>query len=50
MLELIRMSSNGGRKPTEHLLPSFANKSVTLLLEELINIKVILFLILELFR
>ena len=40
MLELIRMSSN-----TE-----FCYKSVNLLLEELINIKVILFLTLELFR
>ena len=52
MLELIRMSSNmANGNQLKHLLPSFASyKSVNLLLEELINIKVILFLILELFR
>ena len=41
---------NGGRKPTETSVNEFCYKSVNLLLEELINIKVILFLILELFR
>ena len=40
----------GGRKPTETSVSEFRYKSVNLLLEELINIKVILFLILELFR
>ena len=49
MLELIRMSSNGGRKPTETSVTKFSYKSVNLILEELINIKVILFLTLELF-
>ena len=49
MLELIRMSSNGGRKPTETSVTKFCYKSVNLVLEELINIKVILFLTLELF-
>ena len=43
MLELIR-------KPTETSVTAFCYKSVNLLLEELINIKVILFLTLELFR
>ena len=46
MLELI----HGGRKPTETSVTEFCYKSVNLLLEELINIKVIFFLILELFR
>ena len=41
---------HGGRKPTETSVTEFCYKSVNLLLEELINIKVILFLILELFR
>ena len=41
---------HGGRKPTETSVAEFCYKSVNLLLEELINIKVILFLILELFR
>ena len=41
---------HGGRKPTETSVSEFCYKSVNLLLEELINIKVILFLILELFR
>ena len=40
---------HGGRKP-ETSVAEFFYKSVNLLLEELINIKVILFLILELFR
>ena len=51
MLELIRMSSanmtDGNQQ--KHLLPSFATKR-EFTPEELINIKVILFLILELFR
>ena len=51
LLELIRMSSKrGGRKPTETFVSEFFYKSVNLRLEELINIKVILFLTLELFR
>ena len=37
----------GGRKPTKHLIPSLGTN---LFLEELINIKVILFRIQELFR
>ena len=41
---------HGGRKPTETSVTEFCYKSVNLLLEELINIKVILYLILELFR
>ena len=51
MLVLIRMSNqHGGRKPTGTSVTEFCYKSVNLFLEELINIKVILFLILELFR
>ena len=52
MLELIRMSSNmaDGIKPTETSVTEFCYKNVNLLLEELLNIKVILFLIFELFR
>ena len=41
---------HGGRKPTETSVTEFCYKSMNLPLEELINIKVILFLILELFR
>ena len=41
---------HGGRKPKETSVTEFCYKSVNLLLEELINIKVILFLILELFK
>ena len=41
---------HGGRKPTETSGPQFSYKSVNLLLVELINIKVILFLTLELIR
>ena len=41
---------HGGRKPTETSVTEFCYKSVNLLLEEFINIKVILFLILGLFR
>ena len=37
-------------KPTETSVPEFCDKSVNLLLGELINIRVVLFLILELFR
>ena len=52
MLELIWPDElqHGGRKPTETSVTEFCYKSVNLLLEELINIKVILFIILELFR
>ena len=35
---------HGGRKPTETSVTEFCYKSVNLLLEELVNIKVILFL------
>ena len=41
---------HGGRKPTETSITKFFYKSVNLLLEDLINTKVILFLIHELFR
>ena len=41
---------HGGRKPTETSVNEFCYKSVNLFFEELINIKVILFLIHELFR
>ena len=41
---------HSGRKPTETTVTEFCYKSVNLLREELINIKVILFLTLELFR
>ena len=41
---------HGGRKPTETSVNDFFYKSVNLFLEKLINIKVILFLIHELFR
>ena len=41
---------HGGRKPTETSVTEFCYKSVNLLLEELINIKVIPFLIHEVFR
>ena len=40
---------HGGLKPTETSVTEFCYKSENLLLEKLINIKVILFLILELF-
>ena len=40
----------GARKPTKTSVTEFGYKSVNLFLEELINIKVILFLIHELFR
>ena len=41
---------HGGRKPTETSVTRFIYKNVNLLLVELINIKVILFLTLELIR
>ena len=41
---------HGGRKPTETSVTEFRYKSVNLLLEEHTNIKVILFLTLELLR
>ena len=53
MLSPIRMSTkHGGPKPTETSVSvtKFSYKSVNLFFEELINIKVILFLIHELFR
>ena len=40
----------GGRKPTETSVTEFCYKSLNLFFEKLINIKVILFLIYELFR
>ena len=40
----------GGRKPTETSVTEFCYKSVNSFFEKLINIKVILFLIHELFR
>ena len=40
----------GARKPTKTSVTEFGYKSVNLFLEELINIKVILFRIRELFR
>ena len=40
----------GGRKPTETSVTEFCDKSVNLFFEKLVNIKVILFLIHELFR
>ena len=41
---------HGGRKPTETSVTEFSYKSVNLFFEVLINIKVILFLLHELFR
>ena len=41
---------HGGRKPTETSVTEFCDKSVNLFFEELIIIKVILFLIHEMFR
>ena len=37
-------------EPTETSVPEFCDESVNLLLGELVNIRVVLFLILELFR
>ena len=50
MLVTIRMSINGGQNPTETSVTEFCYKNVNLFFEELINIKVILCLIHELFR
>ena len=50
MLVPIRMSTNGGQNPTETSVTKFCYKSENLFFEELINIKVILCLIQELFR
>ena len=41
---------HGGRKPTERSVTEFCYKSVNLFFEKLVNIKVVLFLIHELFR
>ena len=41
---------HGGREPTETSITEFCYKSVNLFFEELINMKVILFLMHELFR
>ena len=41
---------HGGQKPTDTSVTEFGYRSVNLFFEELINIKVILFLIHELFR
>ena len=50
MLVLTWMLQHGGRKPTETSVTEFCHKRVNLFFEKLINIKVILFLIHELFR
>ena len=50
MLVPIRMSTNGGQNPTEASVTEFCYKTVNLFFEELINIKVVLCLIHELFR
>ena len=51
ILVLTWMSSNmADGNQQKHLLPSFAKKSVNLFFEKLINTKVILFLMHELFR
>ena len=41
---------HGGREPTETSVTEFCYKSVNLFLEDFINVKVIILLILELFR
>ena len=41
---------HGGRKPTETPVTEFCHKSVNLFFEKLINIKIILFPVHELFR
>ena len=46
----IRLPSDVHEKSYNHRVTEFCYKSVNLLLGELVNIKVILFLILELFR
>ena len=50
MLELIDELQHGGRKPTETSVTEFSYNSVNLILQELTNIEVILFLTLELLR
>ena len=50
MLVPIRMAKHGGRKLTEISVTEFCYKNVNLSLEELKNIKIILFPIQELFR
>ena len=50
MLVLIWMLQLGGQKPTETSVTEFCYKSVNLFFEKLINIKVTLFLMHELFR
>ena len=50
MLVPIRMSTNGGQNPTEASVTEFCYKTVNLFFEELINIKVVLCLLHELFR
>ena len=50
MLVPIRMGTNMADKPTETSVTEFCYKSVNLFVEELINIKVILFLTHKLFR
>ena len=47
---LDELQPRGGRKPTETSVTEFCYESVNLFFEKLINIKVILFLIHELFR
>ena len=49
-IELCMELQHGGRKPTETSVTEFCYKSVNFLPEELINIKVTLFLIFESFR
>ena len=46
----ICIETPGGRKPTETSVTEFCYKGVNLFFEKLINVKVILFLIHELFR
>ena len=50
ILVLTWMSSNMAQKPAETSVTEFCYKSVNLFFEKLLNIKVILFLIHELFR
>ena len=49
-METLDELQRGGRKPTETSVTEFCYKSVNLFFEKLTNIKVILFLIHELFR
>ena len=50
LVPVLMGTKNGGRKLTETFVTEVFYKSVNISLEELINIKVILFLIHELFR